>query len=247
MMNGKTTSRENATGIARGFTLVEMVIVIGIIILLAALTLSVSVAVVEGSEVRQTENTIRLLTAAIQEWEAQADRRVTYGIDDKPCTGDQYEVDQSDATDPDQMLKDARLATWRLFEIIGRPATVKQILAQVDLEAVAQEEDEVDPTTVWLKFFDAWGEPIVAVFPGRTWVQGQCNQDDQADYGDRDRDSTIRTFLETACGAAANRQICFISAGPDGEFGNLGSSDQDEVDLARDNIFSYEPVEITAP
>ncbi|MHC5007591.1 MAG: type II secretion system protein [Planctomycetota bacterium] len=243
MMDEKKTTRGNATGIARGFTLVEMVIVIGVIILLAALTLSVSVAVVEGSEVRQTENTIRLLTAAMQEWEAQADRRVTYGIENKPCPGDVYEIAQSDATDPDQMLEDARLATWELFRIIGRPTSVKQILAQVDLEAVAQEEDEDDPAIVWLKFFDAWGEPIVAVFPGRTWVQGPCNQDDQADYGDRDRDSTIRTFVEAACGGAANRQICFISAGPDGEFGNLSTNDPAELDLAEDNLYSYEPAD----
>jgi type II secretory pathway pseudopilin PulG len=53
MMDGNTTTPGNATRIARGFTLVEMVIVIGVIILLAALTLSVSVAVVEGSEVHQ--------------------------------------------------------------------------------------------------------------------------------------------------------------------------------------------------
>ena len=81
MMQSKTVQR--ARGTAGGFTLVEMVIVIGVIILLAALTLSVSVAVVEGSEVRQTENTIRLLTAALQEWEAQADRKVSYGVLDE--------------------------------------------------------------------------------------------------------------------------------------------------------------------
>ncbi|MHC5015700.1 MAG: type II secretion system protein [Planctomycetota bacterium] len=73
-MTGEATKRRSGEA-TKGFTLVEMVIVIGVIILLAALTLSVSVAVVEGSEVRQTENTIRLLTAAIQEWEAQADRQ----------------------------------------------------------------------------------------------------------------------------------------------------------------------------
>ena len=69
---------------ARGFTLVEMTIVIGIVILLAGLTLAVTVSVVQGSEVRQTELTIRLLDSAIQEWEAQADRQVTYGIDGQP-------------------------------------------------------------------------------------------------------------------------------------------------------------------
>ena len=39
-----------------GFTMVELTIVIGIIVLLAGLTLAVSVSVVQGSEVRQTES-----------------------------------------------------------------------------------------------------------------------------------------------------------------------------------------------
>jgi len=68
----------------RGFTLVEMTIVIGIIILLAGLTLAVSVSVVQGSEIRQTELTVRLLDAAIQEWQVLADRQISYGIDGEP-------------------------------------------------------------------------------------------------------------------------------------------------------------------
>ena len=120
-----------------------MVIVIGVIILLAALTLSVSVAVVEGSEVRQTENTIRLLTAAIQEWEAQADRRVTYGIEMTSPTTEMC-MRSSSQTRPIPIRCSRMHASppGSCFQIIGRPASVKQILAQVDLEAVAQEEDE---------------------------------------------------------------------------------------------------------
>ena len=62
------------------FTLVEMTIVIGIVVLLAGLTLAVSVSVVQGSEMRQTKLTIQLLDTAIQDWELQADRRVSYHL-----------------------------------------------------------------------------------------------------------------------------------------------------------------------
>jgi type II secretory pathway pseudopilin PulG len=229
MMDGNTTTPGNATRIARGFTLVEMVIVIGVIILLAALTLSVSVAVVEGSEVRQTENTIRLLTAAIQEWEAQADRQVSFGINEQPYNqGERYEIQQPvNSGDLDQFVEDSHVATQWLFTIISRPSSVKQILAQVDPEFVEQGVVQDDA-----------GNDV----PGRTWADGYDAIDD------RDSDGTLRADLEKMCGIAANRQICLISAGPDGEFGDLTQPpDTDESKLAKDNVYSYEPVDITAP
>jgi type II secretory pathway pseudopilin PulG len=223
-----------------------MVIVIGVIILLAALTLSVSVAVVEGSEVRQTENTIRLLTAAIQEWEAQADRQVSFGINEQPYNqGERYEIQQPvNSGDLDQFVEDSHVATQWLFTIISRPSSVKQILAQVDPEFVEQGvvQDDAGNDVDTFVVRDAWGNPIVAVFPGRTWADGYDAIDD------RDSDGTLRADLEKMCGIAANRQICLISAGPDGEFGDLTQPpDTDESKLAKDNVYSYEPVDITAP
>jgi prepilin-type N-terminal cleavage/methylation domain-containing protein len=222
----------------KAFTLVEMVIVIGVIVLLAALTLSVSVAVVEGSEIRRTENAIQILTTAIQEWEALSDRQVTYGVLDEPPNA-RYEIPQTDANDLDA----AQEATQRLMAIISRPAAVKQILAQLDPELVEQAEVEdgngnLVPTLV---ISDAWDTPILAVFPGRTWVQ-DVNWDDEPAYGLADGDGTIRTPVENECAIAVNRQICFISAGPDGSFGNFTGGDED-LDETEDNIFSYEPGE----
>ena len=68
----------------RSFTLVEMVVTIGIIVVLAALTVSATVALVNKSEVRQTENVLRLLDTAVQEWEAEADRKLTWGVEVPP-------------------------------------------------------------------------------------------------------------------------------------------------------------------
>jgi type II secretory pathway pseudopilin PulG len=229
-MTGEATKRRSDEA-TKGFTLVEMVIVIGIIILLAALTLSVSVAVVEGSEVRQTENTIRLLTAAIQEWEAQADRRVTYG------SGTGFDINDQDYTDEESV-------TAKLLSIIGRPASVKQILAQINPEFVEQITgwDPNDSSNVSLKCADAWDGVIIAVHPGRLWEQGS-DPDNR-----RDVDGTFRTNIEMVRGVAANRQICFVSAGPNGTFGNLDpESPEYDPEPADDNLYSYEPAEISAP
>ena len=134
-----------------GFTLVEMIITIGIIVLLAGLTLSVSVAVVRGSEARETETTLRILETAIREWEVQSDRRVSYGKVDEP-QGAQYEVD----VDAGEYLS-------QLIAIIRRTPTVKEMLARIDPEFAVQ--DPNDPQR--LQIFDAWDRQLAAVFPGR--------------------------------------------------------------------------------
>ncbi|MBC8421772.1 prepilin-type N-terminal cleavage/methylation domain-containing protein, partial [bacterium] len=68
----KTTHARNA------FTLVEMIIVIGIIALLAALTLGISSSVMRNSEIRKTEDVLKLMTMALQEWELERGRQITF-------------------------------------------------------------------------------------------------------------------------------------------------------------------------
>ncbi|MHC4804141.1 MAG: hypothetical protein ACYTFF_18855, partial [Planctomycetota bacterium] len=131
--------------------------------------------------------------AAIQEWEAQADRQVSYGINGEPYSqGEQYEIRHNEVAD------DYEATQW-LFGIVSRPSSVKQILAQVDPDFVESKDFNVPNTSTFLatfEFSDAWGNPIVAVFPGRTWA------DSFDPIDDRDQDGTLRTPLEKLCGVA---------------------------------------------
>jgi len=61
-----------------GFTLLEMLVVIGIIVLLASLVLAVSGSVIRASEERSTRNTLEILNSATEEYERTLDRRVSY-------------------------------------------------------------------------------------------------------------------------------------------------------------------------
>lgn len=61
-----------------GFTLIEMMIVIGIIALLAALTLGISNSVLRNSEISRTQDALRLLDMALQEWELEMGRAMTF-------------------------------------------------------------------------------------------------------------------------------------------------------------------------
>ena len=62
----------------RAFSLIEMMIVIGIIAILAGLTLGISNSVLRGSEIRKTEDAITLLDTALQEWETEMGRSITF-------------------------------------------------------------------------------------------------------------------------------------------------------------------------
>jgi hypothetical protein len=77
-------------------------------------------------------------------------------------------------------------------------------------------------------------------------VQDQFHND-YPDYGDPDSDGTIRAPIEWVCGVTANRQICFVSGGPDGSYGDLTAPpDTDDYKQAEDNLYSYDPPETSS-
>ena len=90
---------------AGGFTLVEMLIVIGLIALLASLTMAVTRRFTEQSEIRSTKVTLRLLEASVREWEMTTERKILWW-------------DPRD--DPDWDAEDARVSTIRWL-----PADIK--------------------------------------------------------------------------------------------------------------------------
>lgn len=61
-----------------GFSLIELLVVITIIVILASLVLAVSGGVIRASENRATRNTLEILNAATEEYERSMDRRVAY-------------------------------------------------------------------------------------------------------------------------------------------------------------------------
>ncbi len=226
-----------------GFTLIELVISIGLILLLAGLALSVSVAVIEQSERRQTQTVLALLDTAVKEWELTADRTLSwYG--------------ERDETDPEaadiHFDTDDVLIITEVLNVISRSDRVKQIIAGIDPDLVyvyrryvyppwihsAQQYGEIDVDGA-MTVLDAWGTPIYATHPGRIWTSGDRGPDP---------DGTIQTENERRYGVAPNRRVVFVSAGPDQRFGlseefNLLNADDREVAIAKaraDNIYSVD-------
>ena len=229
-----------------GFTLTELVIVIGLILLLAGLSLSVSVAVIEQSERRQTQTVLTLLDAAVKEWELTAERKLSW------WNGDSDGRDREAADvhfDTDEVL-----IITEILDVISRSDRVRRIIAAIDPQFVyayrryvyppwidsAQQYGEINGRFDGaLTVLDAWGTPIYATHPGGIWTS--------IDRGP-DPDGTIHTDNERRYGVAPNRRVVFVSAGPDQRFGlpeefNLLNADDSEAAMTKaraDNIYSVD-------
>jgi len=204
-----------------GFTVVELLVVIGVIVLIAGLLVAVYPVVTQKAEISETENTLKLLNQAMGEWELAADRRMTFGTNGTP-TGATYDVLETAAAED-------RLHT--VISIMARSPQVLEVLRSVNPDFFSYDPASAASYTLT----DSWGNPIFVTFPGRPWIDGS----DPA--GRRDLDDTYRTNDELQCGIATNRQVCFVSPGPDGLLGNLSMAvDAPEFQQAEDNVLSYE-------
>lgn len=223
----------------RAFTLVEMLVAIGIVVLLAGLTVTAVGALTARQKVTRTESVLLLLDTAMQEWQIAADRRL-------------IRADHSGADlQPDTELIFVISEVTRALRRAPDSAT---ILAKIEPALVHEYVDGETPP--WIRTFaeeqalpdfigelallDAWGVPIYATHPGEVA---------RPDAAIVDTDGTERTINEGIYGVARNRRVCFVSAGPDRRFGLLSEfpglpPDQlyEAAAAARDdNIYSYPP------
>jgi len=234
-----------------GFTLIELLVVIGLIVLLVALTVSVSTAVAEKSEVRQIETAMQNLNSAVQEYELAADRRITFlGASDPNGNASLYydieeaELEEFASAGPDDPpgSEDDFEITHELLELLDRKQSSRNILRSIPGELLYTESE--DEKHSHLQTRDPWGIELITVFPGREW---DSNLGDMAGNPIRDEDGTIRTEFEEVFGVARNKKLFFVSAGPDGQFGNLhldtpeaslSAAQRDDIQRAADNVYS---------
>jgi prepilin-type N-terminal cleavage/methylation domain-containing protein len=243
-MSGAASRPSNRRG---GFTLVELIIVIGLILLLVAITVSVSVGMLRQSEARETQNVLMILDNALEEWLMHGRDSVSYGINGEPCPNvdEVYQLPQLGAPNAHQNLTDrdaARMAqreTDFLIAALLRRAEFEQMITSIDSKFIRRIDindppDNLDTdlshftdgsspyfnqdTVEYIyRFVDAWDRPILAIMPGRVY-SNRCSEN--ASYF-RDADGTIRTPLENIFGVADNRRIYFVSAGQSERFGHL--------------------------
>lgn len=204
----------------RAFSLIELMVVVGIIVLLVGLTVGVSTILNQKSESRQVELTMELLDKALTEWEVTAERSISYGTDGIP-TGAVYAIQEVPVTDGHEL-------THLIIEVLNKNEAAKAMLSAIDPRFLKLEDGTE------LTLFDPWDNDFVAIFPGRLWVQAVDGS------SPRDADGTIITPFEEVFGSCVNKRICFVSAGPDGEFGDISAAvTTDDYKYSQDNIYSY--------
>ncbi len=244
-----------------GFSLIELVVVVGVIITLISLVLAVSTLLIQANEARQLEAAFATLDSAVQEYEQVVGRPLTYqdrseqnvrGAFDIP-----YNIDfginalegfygAAGAGESCICASGGDSHGWeksivRLFQLMARTQSAEEIIAKLDpalfvpvrlSNGLSLPNNQTLTTLV-----DPWGATVALVMPGRKW------RDSDEGNLEIDTDGTIRTSLETKLGICRNGKPLFLSAGPDGDIGCLdcagGTSPRFEATL--DNIYSYTP------
>ena len=276
--------RQSGSVMVRAFSLLEIVVVLGVILLLAALVLAVSGSVLAASERRETENVMRLLEQATLEWEQALGRPINYGPKAEPgLTGvparDVYEERNDVPTNPNDTLS----LPWMscvLMQRFGENERTRDIASKIP-ETYSRKWRNGDPAlpNVWGNLtlagiatnpnrmpngignvplvLDAWGFRIGVCFPGRPWrdISGLSTTNPDQFYsqglylrgvnspasGAPDPDGTEQTPDERAYGSCRDRRIRFVSAGPDGAFGDVYQAEGSMLKKqSLDNIVSYE-------
>lgn len=213
----------------RGFSLLELTIVVGLIVLLAALVLGVGTGLLVQSENRETSNALLLLDSAVGEWESATGRTFTYGLNGQPAPGPGQPLPKYDFQ---ETLADNNTIVELLKpDFLGGAESAKTILAKIDPSLLRTRPNTTPPLT---ELLDAWGNPVVVVFPGRAFVSSDNAMD-------RDLDGTLRTAQEKRLGVCRNKKLLLVSAGRDGVLGDLKGS-QAAKDAGGDNVYSYEPL-----
>lgn len=244
-----------------GFTLVELVVVVGIIIALLSLVLAVSTLLIQQNEARQLESAFANLETAVLEYEQAVGRPITYqdradpegawDVSRNPDFGiNGLESWYSQAATTGVVCPNCNATNengnrgWgrfivRLMSLLTGTQSSEDIIARLDpalfIPLKLANGQPLPGNASLSTLVDPWGTPIAVVFPGRQWKE--------SDPGAPDSDGTIRTYFESKAGICRNGKILYVSAGPDGDLGCLtcagGNSPRYEASL--DNIYSYEP------
>ena len=243
--------------IPTGFTLVELLVVIGIIAILASLVLAVSGGILATSERKQVEDTFTLLDKAIRELELSRGQELVFSR--KKNSSDPSELAFYDILEVPPTTTTTAYIMPKLLKILRNNDRSREFISKINPDFLKKINNPTTPLTPDenLDLVDTWGKRISVVPCGRpateremrsayrtvNSVKGNPLTADPMGFGiDRD-DRTVRTHDEQEIGVCSGRRWTFISSGPDQNLGTppwtiQSDANKDGVNDWNDNIFS---------
>lgn len=229
--------RMRATGSHPAFTLIEMLVVIGLVVVLGSLTLVVGSAIMTQGKVRNTQAILANLDAALTEFESETGANPAWtgkgsGVSNPrrrywPASG--YSRGGTIRPEVAVFLADAQgiEGVDSIIKAIPPDRMMPRIELYQQYAAEGQQSltGEVRPEDTRLTVCDAWGMEILYIHPRNT--------ENNPDIGSGD--GAIEVY-----GSTVNDRPYFLSAGPDMYYADQLTDDERDDKAAFDNLYSYE-------
>ena len=246
----------------RAFTLVELLVAIGVIAVLASLVVAVGGGVLARGERTQVESMFQALDQAILAMEETRGQPLVFNR--RRDLTDPARQDNAKFSDIDELPNAGAYIMPRLLGLLAGNPAAWSALSSIPPDFLRREPKDNWPDnvkTTW-NLRDPWGEQIAVMPPGRPATRGEIKKAREAlrtggttagvdplGIGIDMADATVRTtdegaFMKAAC---VGRKWLFISYGPDRKMGQAfgqGTPNQDGTQSWDDNVLNYEPVRL---
>ena len=237
----------------RAFTLVELLVAIGVIAVLASLVVAVGTGVLARGERTHMESAYQALDQAILALEEARGQPLVFNR--RRSMSDAAMQDGMRFSDVDELppnfVNEAYIMP-RLLALLAANGAAWSSLSTIHPDMLRHEEKSWPDgrRTVW-NLRDPWGQQVAVVPPGRAATRGEVRRAREALRAGRSTsvadplrlgidpsDDTVRTMDEVSMGVSCTgRRWLFISTGPDRTPGRMGTAG-----AWQDNVLNYEPV-----
>jgi prepilin-type N-terminal cleavage/methylation domain-containing protein len=212
-----------------GFTLVELLVVIGIIAILASMVLAVSGGVLATSERKQVDDTFTLLNQAIRELELTRGQELVFSRLSSSATVPElafYDIKEEPPNTQAYIMP-------KLLALLRSNDRSREFISKINPDFLKRIDKPTSPLNANenIDLVDPWGNRIAVVPCGRPATEREMRDAYRADSTktpvsadpfttgiDRD-DRTVRTNDEKYLGVCSGRRWTFVSRGPDGLLG----------------------------
>ena len=246
----------------RAFTVLELVIVIGVILVLMSLALTVTSVVLAANDRRSVQSTFVLLDQALTSWESQAGREMTDGrranppgtptVPDftlgtnGPTAGfDVYEenfnttyaicvVLERLATSPDSAEIIARLPSTAIrFVPLNGTNAVEPLPTNWTQTTPQQDPNQMPPYASVREIFDPWNRRIGVIFPGRAATKAEVAAAVTA---------PTSQGIDVEDGSVRTMDEHYLGICRNRKMCFVSAGPDGDMGTTSDNIYSYEPL-----